>query len=43
MPTRDPQCAGAPREEQNEVMHVVERMMTTAGKLNVAFVVDFKE
>jgi DNA polymerase I len=33
----------APREEENEVRHLVERMMTTAGKLTVPLAVDFQE
>jgi DNA polymerase I len=33
----------APREEENEVRHLVERTMTTAGKLTVPLSVDFQE
>jgi DNA polymerase I len=33
----------APQDEENEVRHLVERMMTTAGKLTVPLAVDFQE
>jgi DNA polymerase I len=31
----------APHEEENQVRHLVERMMTTAGKLDVPLKADF--
>lgn len=33
----------APHDEESEVRHLVERMMTTAGKLTVPLPVDFQE
>jgi DNA polymerase I-like protein with 3'-5' exonuclease and polymerase domains len=33
----------APHEEENEVRRLVERMMTTAGKLAVPLAVDFQQ
>ena len=33
----------APQEEENQVRHLVRRMMTTAGKLTVPLAVDFEE